>query len=494
MTTIIKQVYEFSKKYPNKYAIISQNEKLTYKELWIRSKNLASHLATYKCSKPIIIYGHKQCLMIISFLACAILGIPYVPVDSSTPINRLSQIIDQSDAKYLLNVCNKQIDGIVNIFNNQLIECCEKPNGVVDLPKVFEDTTLYIMFTSGTNGVPKGISISHNNVLSFLRFISGFASIKNEKIEKVLNQARFSFDLSVGDIYYSLYYGKTLCILENEVQSDFKKLFASLKRYNCEMAVMTPSFAEYCMLDQCFNRTFLCNLKTIFFCGEQLSPITVKKLLNRFKKINIVNAYGPTECTVAVCGVEINKNMLDKNILPISKNQDYNIYVGNNSFEYPVGEIGEIIIHGSSVGNGYIDNKYGGYFLKDNIKHYNTGDLGIVEDGYIYCLGRKDRQIKRNGYRIELDEVEYFAKQIDGITNAAVDYDYLDNKLILWISIKLGDNKGIKTYIKNKLKNMLPNYMLPNKIIIVEQVPINHNGKCDYKRLLEEYKYATTGT
>lgn len=341
------------------------------------------------------------------------------------------------------------------------------------------------MFTSGTNGKPKGTPISHGNISSFLKFLDKFDLLNSDEHSVVLNQARYSFDLSVADIYYAIYNGKTLFALEQYVQKDFSKLFSSLDKSRTTIAIMTPSFANYCMLDKSFNNELMQDLKVIFFCGEQLYPETVKKLWTRFPDLKVINAYGPTECTVAVSGVEITPHMCNDDMLPMEKYSDKsNIYIDADS-----GSKGNIIIYGDSVSSGYLSSNAGGFFNKDGVRHYDTGDIGIEKNGYVYCLGREDRQIKLGGYRIELDDIERVCKSnIDRVTGCAVSMDQKSKRIIMWVSTKdIGNQRESIAYIKMELKNHLPSYACPHKIIVTDTIPMTSNGKCDYKKLLKEY-------
>ena len=476
---IIEEIEKTALNNPDIPAYISIDGTITYGELWKYICRMAAKLAQINSDKrPVIVYGHKERLMPVSFLSLFMCGCAYIPVDSGTPINRIEDIVRLSDAKYLFNVSGLDLDiEFVQCINRDILwSFCENEfDSTFTYQKPQGDTILYIMFTSGTDGYPKGISITHDNLYSFILFMNSFHCLNKNTTGVVLNQARFSFDLSVADIYYSLSGGRTLYVLEQSVQKNFPVLFSALGASSAETAVMTPSFAKYCMMDHSFNSGLMKKLCTIFFCGEQLDPSTAKKLRKRFPHINIINAYGPTECTVAVSGAVITAEMCEDDILPIEKvSADSRIYVDGD---------GNIVAFGNSVGKGYLNGESGGYFVKNGIKQYNTGDIGMEKNGYIYCMGRRDRQVKISGYRTELDGIENIVrKNVNDITNCAVAMDIRSHKMVMWIEV---DSDELLYSVKRQLSRILPDYAIPRIIIPTKQIPMTENGKCDYKKLTE---------
>lgn len=255
------------------------------------------------------------------------------------------------------------------------------------------------------------------------------------------------------------------------------------------MAVMTPSFADLLMIDKSFNEDLMPELETILFCGEKLSTSTVSKLYSRFSNIKIINTYGPTECTFAVTSFEVPRNNNYENIpIGISK-KDVKIYiVDENMNKLSEDQTGEILIVGKSVADGYCGNVTKKSFIEyEGQKAYLTGDLGYIHDGLLYYKCRKDKQIKYKGYRIELSDIENNLQQINCIERAVVTTKTgKDNKISNIIAfVKLKEENTVEN-IRKELKSKIPDYMCP-KIKIIEEIPLNKNGKCDEKKLLEEY-------
>lgn len=276
------------------------------------------------------------------------------------------------------------------------------------------------MFTSGTTGVPKGVKISYGNLENFI----GWLKVRMRTVSgPVLNQAAFSFDLSVADLYLSLSEGRCWTGLEKETQQSYPALLSTVLQGAPSAIVSTPSFAALCLAEPKINAALLSGLKEWFFCGEPLSPLLAKRIFQRFPLIQIYNAYGPTECTCAVTGAEIKPEMCSWPKLPI--HQVRTAAAGDPTMCGPVGEPlaegqeGELVITGPSVGD-YFSKIQGGFGFLEGKRAYHTGDYGIQEDGYVYYTRRKDRQIKYKGYRLELGEIEAALLALPQVQQAVV--------------------------------------------------------------------------
>ena len=283
--------------------------------------------------KNVIVYGHKDVYMLASFLACSFAGLTYVPLDVSIPEKRRQEIIRQVNSDFF-------IDETIN-------EIMEKDD-YTDISKIYmnNDDVYYIIFTSGSTGIPKGVQITYKNLKSCMKWLEEICKVNNGVI---LNQANFSFDLSVADIYLPLLTRCKHYIIERKTQLDFRLLFNELKNSNATLAVFTPSFLDYLLLDKSFNEALMPNLQTILLCGEKLTKKTVDKIFDRFPKLNLINSYGPTECTFAVTSIKIKDS--DDISVGIPK-EDVQIYIVNENLEsLGEGEPGELLITGESVGN-----------------------------------------------------------------------------------------------------------------------------------------------
>lgn len=487
---LLNDILENFEKYKKEIAFRNIHEYITYEELHIHVKNIYSYILKGKLTnKKIVVYGHKEELMIACFLACSFAGIAYIPIDSYTPIERVNTIIKQVQPDIVFNISDKdnlKYDGEI-IHKLKLKEICNnKDINVCLTPKLNENDIYYIIFTSGTTGIPKGVMVSYKNINSFINWYRKIIT-KNKSV--ILNQASFSFDLSVADIYLSLSTGSELVVLDKKIQLDFKKMFDFLKNSHAEIAVMTPSFIELLMMDKNYNSNLMNNLNTLYFCGEILTTTTAKKIFERFENVRIINSYGPTECTVAVTSVEITRKMLKQNELPIGNSKENtNIYVVDDNLEVLTeGQVGQLLICGDSVSKGYCNAKSDKFLKFNNELSYLTGDMGYYKDNMLWYKGRKDRQIKYRGYRIELDDIEknfYKLKYIDKvIVVPELDKEKKVKNITAFVKVNENSEKT-SVEIKKDISAYIPGYMRP-KVKLINNIILNINGKIDNKVLKE---------
>lgn len=462
---------------------------LTRKELLAYAKALASALSGE--STPVVLYGHKEPLMLISLLACILAGRPYVPCDCAIPDSRLREMIAASGAKQMLCAREKQILGITCIQPDTLMKIITQSAAGDIPPQAPPHRDCYIAFTSGSTGRPKGVRVSRKNAESFLRWFSALPAIRETKPRVVLNQAALSFDLSVADLYYSLASGAQWVALPTESRHDFARLFNALRESGAELAVMTPSFAELCLCDRAFCQSLLPKLKVIFFCGEVLRPQTAKRLFERFEGIRILNAYGPTEATCAVCAAEITEEMAQRPFLPIGA-------LDLSSAEIrlcdrrgrPVrdGECGEIILLGDCVASGYCGGTPGGFEEQGGQSCYRTGDIGYKKGDWLYFTGRMDTQIKYKGYRIELSDIENSLCRIAGVLRAAVCPHTDPGGRVTALTAYIHAEGVTAEEIRFAASRILPDYMVPKHFVLTEHIPLSAHGKID-RRKVAQYVY-----
>jgi len=277
--------------------------------------------------------------------------------------------------------------------------------------------------------------------------------------------------------------------------------------------VSTPSFAEMCLADSGFNEELLPHLKYLLFCGETLSNNCARKLYQRFPQAKVINSYGPTEATVAVTALHVDQEMCDRiEPLPVGyvKNDCRILIVNAEGQTVAEGEKGEIVIVGDSVSPGYYRNPEmtvkafalrtveGLHKAEDSAcgpvtkRSYRTGDEGYLQEGLLYYCGRIDFQIKLNGFRIELEDIENNLRKVEFIENAVVlpvrkedKVQYLTAVVVLNREIGQKDF-GMALKIKHELKNFLPEYMVPRKIVFKDSIPMTVNGKINRAKLLED--------
>ena len=336
----------------------------------------------------------------------------------------------------------------------------------------------YIIFTSGSTGDPKGVPITRANLANFIGWIGSLPPLQAFRHIHVLNTANFSFDLSVADLFYSIYHGHTLVGLDSRAAGDYTGLFRLMRQNPVRLAVMTPTFLKLCLTNAEFNESNYPHLDCIYLCGEILEKKTVRKLFERFPAVSVINAYGPTEATCAVAGILLTKDMLDReDELPVGDMRHTATMIAI--------ENGEIVLKGPSVFPGYL-NHTGGHYLENAVHCYRTGDLGAIKDNKLYYIGRKDNQIKRNGYRIELEDIEKNIHRIAGVRDCAVVCQRNLDGAVKFLKAFVVLDEGIAVeYVKDELSKRIPGYMMPKVLRQIDALPINSNGKVDRKRLSE---------
>lgn len=486
---VLDKIFNEVKKQGNQTAVMNVNDGLSYKALWEKSDRLAGWIdSKLRGNKnPVVVFGHKSPMMLVCFLACAKSGRAYCPVDISMPAERVESIIDSVGNDLVLSTERLDVSEKTVADMDTIEEACRIGEPISRESWVGPENVFYIIFTSGSTGKPKGVQITHDNLSRFTDWSVTLGSNPRAKRGRVfLNQAPFSFDLSVMDVYTSLVSGGTLYCLDKALQSDSAKMLEYMKKGEINYWVSTPSFANMCLADKNFDSGLMPDIEAFLFCGETLPKETAAELYERFPKAKIINTYGPTESTVAVTAVEITDEMLNSDgPLPIGvAKQGTEIKIDNN----------EIVILGDTVSCGYFNDRQNTekVFSVDRssgqqVRSYRTGDEGYFQNGMLYYRGRIDLQIKMHGYRIELGDIEANILKLPGITAAAVVPRKKDEKIRdLAAFVKAEDMEGSfsdRQELRSKLKEKLPEYMVPKKVIFIDRMPITNNGKIDRRRL-----------
>lgn len=467
---MLQKIRQLAEQHPQKIAYRSGDQQLTYQELWTLA-NDAAELLKRQGNAPVMLYGHKEPFMVIGMLACLLAHRTYVPVDISTPRLRIESIAARTEISLILS------DQMIDVGQ---ADCCS----LSDLQRYADSEVCgctsdiaYIIFTSGSTGEPKGVPISRGNLSNFAAWICSLHPLSEYKDSVVMNQASFSFDLSVADVYYALCSGHTLVACDRAAQEDYDRVFDLMQSEQVNITVTTPTFYKLCLTNHEFCAEQFPHLRCAYFCGECLENKTAKKLLERFPNLRIINAYGPTEATSAVSGVLIDaKTVAEEELLPVGDASQF-------ATEISVRD-GEIVLKGESVFGGYLDGMQGGYFTEDGVNCYRTGDLGFLQDGKLYCKGRRDSQVKFKGYRIELSEIEQNILRLQGVRDCVVTAKRNEQDIVKTIqAFVLAEPTVTVDSIRAELARTLPAYMIPKTIRILDRFPVNPNGKTDRKAL-----------
>ena len=470
---ILSKLRAWAETVPDRTAYIGAGRCLRYGELWEKAARLAAALERLE-APSVLLWGEKEPEMLVGMIGCLLAGKAYVPISARTPPERLGQMLRSLGPSAALSAGTAcPIPGSLSI---QELLSESPPEG---LPLEPETGTAYIIFTSGSTGVPKGVPISRRNLDHFADWICANRALTLPAPARVLNQASFSFDLSTADLYYSLCGGHTLCGMDPELPADPEALLAFLGDQGIQLMVCTPTFLKLCLTDRSFSRESLPALKAVYSCGEVLENAAAEKLLRRFPGLRLINAYGPTEATSAVCAVEITPELAaSPEPLPVGVQEDAACEIWIDQ--------GEIVLKGESVFSGYLDGSAGGYFTETGTPCFRTGDLGTIKNGLLYCHGRGDRQIKWKGYRIELDEIEQTLLSLDGVENCAVIAKKSSAGIVRLVkAFVVPESETSVDQLRSRLSEKLPDYMIPRSFKFLSELPVTPNGKTDRRKLEE---------
>ncbi|MDO5548335.1 MAG: AMP-binding protein [Eubacteriales bacterium] len=463
----------------------SLRETMTYGELYSRSENLAKELV-HRGTKRVLVYGHKECMMLVAFLACLRAGATYIPCSTGLPHDRLVDIAEASHADLVLCAIGRGFSGSNKIPKENIKKLSQNPPETkVLLPEEIDGSSLaYVIFTSGASGIPRGIEATRDNLNNFIHWVDTAFTL-SETPGRVLNMSMLSIDHSMVDIYYALTHGHTLIMTEQELKEDHTTLFRHFQTVNPHVIVTTPSVAEFCLERKNFNKALMPALEVIYLMGEALHRTTPHSLYERFPDVTIINAYGPTEATCNVCSCVITKEMCEAPIPIGDMNQGATqiaVMDQNEDIILEDGAEGEIVLIGPSVTAGYTDGSTGGFCEIDGKRAYRTGDIGVVREGKLYWIARKDSQVKVGGYRLESSDVEINICRIDGVIACGVIVQY--GHLVAYVTLDK-EKQMTPGQIRMAARQFLPQYMIPGIVRILDSMPMNDKGKLDRVRLAQ---------
>ena len=498
MSNFLKKLLTSFENNSPRIALICGNLTLTYGELLLKAEKLSKYLigSGIGAGDRVAIFGERSPADYIGILATLMCGASYVPLNSQFPISRIEYVLKKSGSKALLvDSLNKELlfDEAGNLrklffelsivmYSDTLDIIHENSASTTDL--AFTDGA-YIMFTSGTTGQPKGVPITLSNLDVYFKNIFNLYPIYKDDI--VVNTCDLSFDVSVHEVFCAWLSGAALCVVPRKYA-----LLASryVKQHKATVWSSVPSVISLGKNANMLKSNSMESIRLGFFCGEALSRETAQFFAEAAPDASIVNIYGPTEATISFTHYQIDFTKELPAVIPIGVPYDGQLLkvVDENNMEMSKGEVGELLQAGTQLTQGYwqspeIDlEKF--IFINDE-RWYRTGDLAKWEDefGYRY-MGRADRQIKIKGYRIELQDCESALRKVTGVDLVCV---------IPWPKNEAGEFFGLIGFICGKktnteeitdlLKSELPEYMIPDQLIFLDEFPFNVNGKMDYKKL-----------
>lgn len=493
---MIKNVTEFLRNsvenYPDKTMLVEYNGRsITYREFDELSNRLASHIVAFGVlNQLVLIVLPKGIDALIAYFGIIKSGNYYSIIDHQTPVERLNKmlgtirpqlVITQKNCPYQFEVKTLTPDDFCTADINTLaLEQIERNQIDTDL--------LYVLLTSGSTGIPKGVSITHRGVIDYTSWVCETFSFDENSV--LANQAPFYFDNSILDIYSTIKAGGTLHIIPNNLYAFPKKIMEYIAQHQVNTIFWVPSVLIY------FANTNACDhpgadcLKKILFCGEIMPNKQLNIWRRRLPGTLFANLYGPTEITDVCCYHIVEREFRDDELLPIGKacrNTGLIVFDENLKLITPKdpGVKGELYVRGTCLSSGYYNDKEKtDKVFVQNPQHssyhdllYKTGDVvAYNEYGELLCYGRIDNQIKYMGHRIELGEIESVIGSHQDIRNCACIFK--DEIICFYESDTEPD-------LNQYLQDRLPGYMIPKKFVKVQKFALNQNGKIDRKVLKE---------
>ncbi len=480
---IINKIFESQvSNNPDKIILLAEDAELTYSDLDKKANKIANSLIKrgVNIEDKIMFMMRRNSDLIATVLGIVKAGAAFIPIDPNYPKNRINQILEDSDSKFVITSKDINYDGENRVNVDELLKEEDDSNPEIDLTV---DNLCFLIYTSGSTGKPKGVMITHKGISNYIANVKENLPIYelNKNCNKFISISTVSFIVFLREIFGTILNGLPVVFANDEQAIDPIELVNLFKTTGAEGFGSTPTrLLEYLQVEEI--QEVIGNCKVIIVGGEGFPPILYDKL-SKYTDADIYNSYGPTEVTIASHYklMESNKvtagwpmlNVVDK-VMDIDGNQ------------LPAYVPGEIYVGGAGIARGYLNNpeQTSKVFLNiNNIRYYNTGDLGKKdENGELYVLGRNDTQIKLRGLRIELSEIEGAIANYENITLSKVvvkTINSIEHLCAYYTSKKDINTESLKEY----LIDLLPEYMIPSYFTQLDEFPKTPNGKTDFKNL-----------
>ena len=503
---LIHRFLQAAEKYQDRPALDIGNDIFSYRELLSISSKIAGkiiELSDY--TSPVGILSEKNITAYSGILAALLAGRAYVPLNPKFPLSRNIAMLERSKSACVIigeeqsnleNAIREKIDREL-VFVTPEKENLLKETSIVPEIKITgslcSEDTAYLMFTSGTTGEPKGVPVNSSNVCSYLdHMLEKYDFLPADRFSQTFD---LTFDLSVHDLFLCWLSGACLTIPASENALSFPRY---INERNISVWFSVPSIAVLMEKMRMLRGDYFPGLRMSFFCGEALleSTAMASKLAAPFS--TIINLYGPSETTIAVSSYEWEDKDISKaknGVVSIGKvfmDHQYCILDKDNQ-AVERGEQGFLHISGQQVIGGYLDDKDNEDSFKELAKEdgrtwYNTGDLVVEdEDKDLFFLGRADHEVKISGFRVNLHAIDETMRGISGKNNlatiAVVDEKTCTPGLVTFIETE--KDEIIDGDLISKCRNELPWYMIPQRIVGIDKLPLNVNGKIDRNKLTE---------
>ena len=497
---VIDYLNEIVLKKPEKLAFSNGEEGMTFKEVYEQSRSIGTYLAKNQIyNRPVVVFMNKHPKEVTAFFGVITGGNYYVPIDEEMPAGRIQLILDNVQTPLI--ICDDKTKDIANTFKQDgaIVTYDEICNTEIDdeiLAKIhgkaIDTDPIYIVFTSGSTGIPKGVVACHRSVIDYIEQLSETLEFNENTVFG--NQTPLYFDACLKELYPTLKFGATTYLIPRGLFMMPIKLVEYLNQYKINTVCWVVSALTMVSAFGAFKTVKPEYLHTIAF-GSEVFPI---KQFKAWKEVlpeaKFTNLYGPTEGTGMCCYYKVDRDFELDEVIPVGrpfKNTEIILLTEDNKRALD-GEVGEICIRGTSLTLGYYNNfeKTQEVFVQNPLNTlypeliYRTGDLGkFNERGELVFVSRKDYQIKHMGHRIELGEIEVNVNMIEGVKMAGCIYDEIKGKIVLYYVGSITDKE-----LTILLKERLPRYMIPNKVINLETMPLTANGKIDRVTLKKNYQ------
>lgn len=497
MKNVLEWLEAAVNKHPDRIVHEDRNETITFGSLYDKARRIGSALVSEGLSdRPVAVMMGRSVHTIAAFLGIVYSGHAYAPIDAAQPAARIEKILSLLDPELLITDGSAELPaGITGIKTPDHTALCSHPvleSALEEVRRSSADTDpLYIIFTSGSSGRPKGVMTSHHSLICYIRAYAEMMGI--DEGDRLCSQSPLDYIAAIRDIYVPLYRGAYSFLSPKEYFMQPDALFSLMneKRITC-VGWSTSALTVLSRL-KAFKDSKPEYLKKICFSGSVMPSQVIREWQEALPDALFVNQYGPTEATASCTYYKIDHRVEEGEILPIGKPYDnYRVFLlSSDGKTVPVGEQGEICISGSCLALGYYNDmeRTDASFVRNPLntaypeRIYRTGDLGVFrEDGNLEFHGRSDRQIKHMGHRVELDEIENAAYEAAGLTEAAALYD--QNQETLWL-FYTGEISMKELLLK--LRQELPGFMVPRKVKQLDALPKLPNGKTDMEKLKEAF-------
>lgn len=497
---VLDYLNDIVKKKPDKAAFADDSETLTFEQVYRQSRSVGSFLhgrGIY--GKPVVVFMNKQPREIAAFFGVIAGGDFYVPIDEEMPRFRIELILENVQSPLL--ICDGQTEKLAREFDfrgeivlyDDIVQTPEEEEALREIyDRAIDTDPIYIVFTSGSTGVPKGVAACHRSVIDYIEQLSETLGFDENTIFG--NQTPLYFDACLKELYPTLKFGATTYLIPRNLFMFPVKLVEYLNEHRINTICWVVSALTMISAFGTFRTVKPEYLKNVAF-GSEVFPIRQFRLWREaLPEARFTNLYGPTEGTGMCCYYRVEREFEENEAIPIGrpfKNTEIILLTEDNQ-RAAEGETGEICIRGTSLTLGYYNNfeKTGEAFVQNPLNAaypeliYRTGDLARYnERGELVFVSRKDYQIKHMGHRIELGEIEANVSLLDEVKIAACVYDEKKNRIVLYYVGDVAEGE-----LAGTLKSRLPRYMIPNGIIRLEEMLFTPNGKIDRKALKAAYQ------